>query len=69
LRSIEDVEATLAELQANNILLAITVLLRRQEFGSSATALADPTLAAMMVKPRRHLTTGIACATLCQLPD
>jgi hypothetical protein len=59
LRSIEDLEATIAKLQSNNVVLATPVLLRRlDELGSSASALADPTLIAMIEKLRRHLTTG-----------
>ena len=59
LRSIEDFEATLAELQSNNIVLATPVLLQRlEELGSSANALGDPALVAMIEKLRRHLTTG-----------
>ena len=59
LRSIEDFEATLVELQSNNVLLATPVLLRRlEELGSSASTLGDPTLIAMIEKLRRHLTTG-----------
>jgi hypothetical protein len=59
MRSIEDFEATLAELQSNNVVLATPVLLRRlEELGSSASALGDPALVAMIEKLRRHLTTG-----------
>jgi hypothetical protein len=39
--------------------LATPVLLQRlEELGSSASALGDPTLIAMIDKLRRHLTTG-----------
>ena len=59
LRLIEDFEATIAELESNNLVLATPVLLRRlEELGSSASALGDPTLIAMIEKLRRHLTTG-----------
>ena len=59
LRAIEDFEATLAEFQSNNVVLATPVLLRRlDELASSATELGDPTLIAMTEKLRRHLTTG-----------
>jgi hypothetical protein len=59
MRSIEDFEATLAKLQSNNAVLATPVLLRRlDELGSSASALGDPALIAMIEKLRRHLTTG-----------
>ena len=59
LRTIEDFEATLAEYQSNNVVLATTVLLRRlEEIGVSASALGDPTLIAMIEKLRRQLTTG-----------
>jgi hypothetical protein len=59
LSSIEDFEATLAELQSNNVVLATPVLLQRlEELGSSASALGDPALVAMIEKLRRHLTTG-----------
>jgi hypothetical protein len=40
LHTIEDFEATVAEFQSNNVVLATTVLLRRlEEIGVSATAL------------------------------
>ena len=59
LRTIEDFEATLAEFQSNNVVLATTVLLRRlDEIGVSATALGDPILIAMIERLRRQLTTG-----------
>ena len=59
LRSIEDFEATLAELQSNNAVLAIPILLRRlEELESSANTLGDPILIAMIEKLRRHLTAG-----------
>jgi hypothetical protein len=59
LRSIEDFETTLAELQSNNAVLATPVLLRRlEELEASANALGDLTLIAMIEKLRRHLTTG-----------
>ena len=59
LRSIEDFEATLAEMQSNNVVLATPVLLRRlEELETSAAALGDSTLIAMIEKLRRHLTTG-----------
>jgi hypothetical protein len=59
LRSIEDFEATLAEFQSNNVVLATPVLLRRlEELEASASALGDPTLIAMIEKLKRHLTTG-----------
>ena len=59
LRSIEDFEATLAKLQSNNVVLATPVLLRRlEELGLSASALGDPILSGMIVRLRRHLTTG-----------
>jgi hypothetical protein len=59
LRSIEDFEATLAELQSNNVVLATPVLLRRlDELGSSANALGDRALVAMIEKLGRHVTTG-----------
>ena len=59
LHTIEDFEATLAEFQSNNVVLATTVLLRRlEEIGVSANALGDPTLIAMIEKMRRQLTTG-----------
>jgi hypothetical protein len=61
LRSIEDFEATLAELQSNNIVLATPVLLQRlEELGASASLLGDPTLIAIIEKLHRHLTTGRA---------
>jgi hypothetical protein len=45
--------------QSNNVVLATPVLLQRlEELGSSASALGDPTLIAMIDKLRRHLTTG-----------
>jgi hypothetical protein len=41
------------------LVLATPVLLRRlEELGSSASALSDPILIAMIEKLRRHLTTG-----------
>jgi hypothetical protein len=59
LRSIEDFEATLAELQSNNVVLATPVLLRRlEELETSAVALGDPALIAMLEKLRRVLTEG-----------
>jgi hypothetical protein len=59
LRSIEDFEATLAEFQSNNIVLATPVLLQRlEDLGSSANALGDPVLIAMLEKLRRYLTAG-----------
>jgi hypothetical protein len=59
LRSIEDFEATLAELQSNNVVLATPVFLRRlEELETSAAALGDPTLVAIIEKLRRHLATG-----------
>jgi|SRR5450755_1992668 hypothetical protein len=43
LRTIEDFEATLAEFQSNNVVLATTVLLRRlAEIEASAHELGDP---------------------------
>jgi hypothetical protein len=59
LRSIEDFEATLAELQSNNAVLATPVLLRRlEELEASALSLGDPVLIAMIEKLRRHLTSS-----------
>ena len=59
LRSIEDFEATLAEMQSNNVVLATPVLLRRlEELETSAAALGDPALIAMLEKLRRVLTEG-----------
>ena len=59
LRSIEDFETTLAEMQSNNVVLATPVLLRRlEELEVSALSLGDPVLIAMIEKLRRHLTTG-----------
>jgi hypothetical protein len=59
LRSIEDFEATIAGFQANNVVLATPVLLRRlEELESSAKALRDPALVALIEKLHRHLTTG-----------
>ena len=58
-RTIEDFEATLAEYQSNNVVLATTVLLRRlTEIEASANEFGDPILIAMVEKLRRHLTTG-----------
>ena len=59
LRTIEDFEATLAEYQSNNVVLATTVLLRRlAEIEASANEFGDPILIAMVEKLQRHLTTG-----------
>jgi hypothetical protein len=59
LRTIEDFEATLAEFQSDNVVLATTVLLRRlAEIEASARELGDPILIAMVEKLQRHLTTG-----------
>jgi hypothetical protein len=59
LRSIEDFEATLAELQSNNAVLATPVLLRRlEELEASTLSLGDPALIAMIEKLRRHLTSS-----------
>lgn len=59
MRSIEDFDATIAELQSNNLVLATPVLLQRlEELGSSASALGDPILIGMIEKLRRHLTAG-----------
>jgi hypothetical protein len=61
MRSIEDFEATLAKFQSNNVVLATPVLLRRlEELETSAAALGDPTLIAMLEKLRRVLTEGKA---------
>jgi hypothetical protein len=59
LRSIEDFEATLAEFQSNKVVFATPVLLRRlEDLGTSASALGDPILIAVIEKLHRHLTTG-----------
>jgi hypothetical protein len=59
LRSSEDFEATLAELQSNNVVLATLGLLRRlEELEAAANALGNPTLFAMIEKLHRHHTTG-----------
>jgi hypothetical protein len=59
LRSIEDFEATIAKFQSNNVVLATPVLLRRlEELETSAAALGDSTLIAMLEKLRRVLTEG-----------
>jgi hypothetical protein len=59
LYSIEDFEATLAELQSNNVVLATPVLLRRlEELETSAGELGDPILGAMIEKLRRQITAG-----------
>jgi hypothetical protein len=55
LRSIEDFEGTLAEFQSNNVVLATPVLLQRlAKLGSSASALGDPTLIAMIFQNAIH---------------
>jgi hypothetical protein len=59
LRTIEDFEATLAEFQSNNVVLATTVLLRGlAEIGASANEFGDPFLIATVEKMRRQLATG-----------
>jgi hypothetical protein len=59
LRSIEDLDATIAEFRPNSAVLVTPVLLDRLEsLLAAATALGDAELVAMLERLHRRVTTG-----------